>query len=87
MHFCLQHSLHPEPVLKLYGNSIPVVEETTFTGLIFGSKLTCKPYVANVKDKYLKAMSLLRVIAHTDWGSDSAALLKLYRLNIRSKLD
>src|SRR5208282_3493787 len=34
-----------------------------------------------------KAMNLLRVVAHTDWGADSATLLKLYRSHIRSKLD
>src|SRR5664279_878430 len=32
-------------------------------------------------------MNLLRVVAHTDWGADSASLLKLYRTHIRSKLD
>ena len=32
-------------------------------------------------------MNLLRVVAHMDWGADSATLLKLYRSHIRSKLD
>jgi hypothetical protein len=32
-------------------------------------------------------MNLLRVVAHTDWGADTATLLKLYRSHVRSKLD
>jgi hypothetical protein len=35
----------------------------------------------------VKAMNLLRVVAHTDWGADSTTLLRLYRSVVRSKLD
>ncbi|GFN91503.1 RNA-directed DNA polymerase from mobile element jockey [Plakobranchus ocellatus] len=35
----------------------------------------------------LKALNLLRVVGHTDWGADRATLLKLYRTQVRSKLD
>ena len=40
-----------------------------------------------LKSKCLKALNLLKVLASTDWGSDSSTLLKLYRSLIRSKLD
>lgn len=87
MHFCHQRKPHAEPDLKLYGNTIPVVKETKFLGLILDSKLTFIPHIKYLKDKCIKAMNLLRVVAHTDWGADSATLLKLYRTHIRSKLD
>lgn len=87
MHFCQQRREHSDPDLRLYGSSIPVVEETKFLGLIFDKKLTFIPHIQYLKDKCLKAMNLLRVVAHTDWGADSATLLKLYRSHIRSKLD
>jgi hypothetical protein len=66
---------------------IPVVNETKFLGIIFDSKLTFKPHIVNLKKKCLKAMNLLRVFAHTDWGADSTTLLRLCRSVVRSKLD
>ncbi|GFO27408.1 RNA-directed DNA polymerase from mobile element jockey [Plakobranchus ocellatus] len=44
------------------------------------------PSLENFK-KCLKALNLLRVVGHTDWGADRATLLKLYRTLVRSKLD
>jgi len=35
----------------------------------------------------MKALNLLRVVAHKDWGTDCVTLLKLYRSHVRSKLD
>jgi hypothetical protein len=64
-----------------------VVNETKFLGIIFDSKLTFKPHIANLKKKCMKALNLLRVVAHTDWGADSTTLLRLYHYVVRSKLD
>jgi hypothetical protein len=74
MHLCTKHFL-------------PVVNETKFLGLIFDSKLSFKSHIAYLKNKCLKAMNLLGVVANTDWGADSTTLLRLYRSIIRSKLD
>jgi len=35
----------------------------------------------------MKALNLLGVVAHKDWGADCATLLKLYRTHVRSKFD
>ena len=35
----------------------------------------------------MKALNLLKVLAHTSWGADRVTLLNLYRSLIRSKLD
>jgi len=35
----------------------------------------------------MKALNLLRVVAHASWGSDEATVLHLYQSLIRSKLD
>ena len=32
-------------------------------------------------------MNVLRLVAHVDWGADTETMLKLYRCQIRSKLD
>ena len=75
------------PVLKLNSTEIPIVEEHKFLGIIFDKKLTFKPHIKHLRSKCNKAIQLLRVIAHTDWGADKKNLLKLYRALIRSKLD
>ena len=75
------------PVLKLGEHKIEVVKETKFLGLIWDSKLTFIPHIQYLKKKCMKAMSILKVLAHTDWGADQTTLLQLYRALIRSKLD
>ena len=40
-----------------------------------------------MKAKCHKALHLLRVVAHTDWGADKSTLLKSYKSLVRSKYD
>ena len=87
MHFCQLRRMHDDPVLKLDGTEIPVVDQYKFLGIIFDKKLSFIPHIKYLKSKYNKALQLLRVIAHTDWGADRQILLKLYRSLVRSKLD
>ena len=87
MHFSNVNSVHADPDLQLYGESIPVVAETKFLGLILDKKLTFIPHIKYLKHRCMKALNLLRVVAHKDWGADCATLLKLYRSHVRSKLD
>ena len=87
MHFCQLRKAHHDPVLTLDGQPIPMVEETKFLGVIFDKKLTFIPHIKKLKAKCQKALNLLRVVAHTDWGADRKILLNLYRTIVRSKLD
>ena len=87
MHFCLLRGLHNDPVLRLDGVEIPVVAQYKFLGVIFDRKLSFIPHINYLKAKCQKALQLLRVVAHTDWGDDKSTLLKLYRSLVRSKLD
>ena len=87
MHFCQLRGLHNDPVLKLDGVEIPVVNHYKLLGVIFDRKLSFIPHIKYSKAKYHKALQLLRVVAHTDGGADKSTLLKLYRSLIRSKLD
>ena len=45
------------------------------------------PHINYIKTKCNKALQLLCVIAHTNWGADKNTLLKLYQSLIRSKID
>ena len=56
-------------------------------GVIFDRKLSFIPHINYLKAKCHKALQLLRVVAHTDWGADKYTLLKLYKSLVRSKLD
>ena len=87
MHFCQLRGLHNDPVLKLDGVEIPVVDQYKFLGVIFDRKLSFIPHINHLKAKWHKALQLLRVVAHTDWGADKSTLLKLYKSLVRSKLD
>ena len=87
MHFCQLRKVHNDPELYLYGSLIPVVEDFKFLGVLFDRKLSFIPQITYLKAKCLKALNLLKVLSHTDWGADRTVLLQLYRSLIRSKLD
>ena len=87
VHFCQLRKVHDDPELYLYGSLIPVVEDFKFLGVLFDRKLSFIPHIKYLKAKCLKALNLLKVLSHTDWGADRTVLLQLYRSIIRSKLD
>ena len=87
VHFCQLRKLHDDPELYLYGSLIPVVEDFKFLGIIFDRKLSFILHIKYLKAKCLKALNLLKVLSHTNWGADRTVLLQLYRSLIRSKLD
>ena len=87
MHFCQLHKLHQDPSLFLDGKEIPVVEQHTFLGLIFDRKLNFIPHIKYLRSKCQKALNILKVVSHYDWGADRKVLLRLYRALVRSKLD
>ena len=59
----------------------------SFFCVIFDKKLTFIPHIKKLIAKCQKALNLLQVVAHTDWGADRKILLNLYRTIVRSKLD
>jgi len=71
MHFCRLRSAHPKPELALNGTLIPVVKQTKFLGVIFDNKLTFLLHIRYLKEKCVKALNLLRVVAHTSWEPTS----------------
>ena len=72
MHFCQLRGFHNDPVLKLDGVEIPVVDQYKFLGVIFDKKLSFIPRINYFRAKCHKALQLLRVVAHTDWGADKS---------------
>ncbi|WP_295513796.1 hypothetical protein, partial [Thiolapillus sp.] len=66
---------------------IKVVTEAKFLGVIFDRTLSYSSHVNYLKTNCLKALDILKVVGHTDWGADQKTLLCLYRALVRSKLD
>ena len=87
MHFCNLRGVQPDPELYLDKTKIVVVSEFKFLGVIFDKKLSFLPHITALKKKCKKALNLLKVVAHSEWGADRKVLLRLYRSLIRSKLD
>ena len=61
--------------------------KTQFRGPIFDTKLIFLNHVQYLKSSCQKALDILRVVGHTDWGADFIVLLQLRRALVRSKLD
>ena len=87
MHFCNQRNHFEEPSILLDKNLIKVVTETKFLGVIFDRTLSYSSHVNYLKTNCLKALDILKVVGHTNWGADKKTLLYLYRALVRSKLD
>ena len=87
MHLCNLRGVQPDPELYLDKTKIVVVSEFKFLGVIFDKKLSFLPHITALKKKCKKALNLLKVVAHSEWGADRKVLLRLYRSLIRSKLD
>ena len=87
IHFHQQYVFFPDPNILLEKTPIKVVKEAKFLGLIFDTKLTFKNHIKYLKTSCQKALDILRVVGHTDWGADRIVLLRLYRSLVCSKLD
>ena len=87
IHFHQQYIFFPDPNILLGRTPIKVVREAKFLGVIFDTKLTFKNRIQYLKTSYQKALDILHVVGHTDWGADRIILLCLYRSLVCSKLD
>ena len=86
MHFCRRQCC-ADPVLLLNDTPIKFKTEVKFLGLRWDPKLSFKAHIDHLKKKCQSPLNVLRVLSHSDWGSSSKILLRLYRMLIRSKLD
>ena len=87
IHFHQLRDHFPDPEIYLRDTKIPAVTEAKFLGIIFDQKLNFRSHIRHLKTSCLKALNVLRVVGHTNWGADRCTLLKLYRSLVRSKLD
>ena len=81
------HRQYNTPKLKLESTDIEIVQNLTFLGLIFDSRLSWKPHIDNINTRCNKRLNVLKCIVGSDWGSDTASLLLLFRALIRPIID
>ena len=65
---------------------IKVVTEAKFLGVIFDRTISYSSHVKYLKTNCLKALDILKVVGHTDWGAEQKTLC-LCRALVRSKSD
>ena len=87
VHFTQKRGTFPDPNINIGSSPITVAKEAKFLGVIFDSKLSFLSHIKYLRTSCQKALDVLRVVGHTDWGSDRTVLLRLYRSLVRSKLD
>lgn len=58
------------------GNSLNVVTEHKFLGVILDTKLTFIPYL---KARSLQTVTVLELLSYTTWGSNRKCLMNLYK--------
>lgn len=85
IHFCILHCVHLDPDLYLGNWRISCLETIRYLGLVFDSRLTWMPHLRTVNAAFQKALSLLRILAHTSWDGDRDTLL--HRTLVLLKLD
>ena len=79
IHFHNFRTFFPNPEIRLQASNVKVVTEAKFLGVIFDQKLTFKPHLAYLKTSCQRALNVLKVVAHTDWGADRRTLYDCIR--------
>ena len=74
------------PSLRLNDQQIPIENEIKFLGLTFDSRLTWTSHIKRIKKECQSPLTMLRHLAHLDWGADKKTLERLYKALIQSKL-
>lgn len=76
-----------EPKFKINGLEIPNKNTMKILGIIFDKKLTWVPHIKNLKKDTTQRINIIKILAHTTWGSEAKLLIQLYKSLIRSKLE
>ena len=77
IHYTKKRGLFSPLTLKLEQESIKVVREAKFLGLVFDAKLSWIPHLKMLRSRCLQSMNLLKCLSCTSWGADRASLLRL----------
>ena len=68
--------------LFIKNSPITFFESVKFLGLHFDQHLNWKVHIKQVKSKALKALNILKKLAHSTWGADRETMLRLYKATV-----
>ena len=68
--------------LVMFNSHIRFYTEVKFLGLYFDCHMNWKTHIKHTKAKALKALNLLKKLAHTSWGANRDTLLRLYKATV-----
>ncbi len=83
------HTKKPPRRIELNLGNSPIKETRTIKllGMTFDQKMTWKAHVEDLKIRCQKALNVIKMVAHRNWGADRKHLKLLYGSLIRSKID
>lgn len=76
-----------KPDLFLCGSKINYVNEYKFLGVTFDSKLKWTHHIKEVKAKATRNLNMIKMLAHSKYGSDRKTLLKIHTTMVLPVLD
>lgn len=87
IHFCRKRKCTRTLPLQINNQQIEYTETIKFLGVQFDSKLRWKQHIDATITKCKQNISIIRMLAHTNWGANRESLLKIYKSTILSKID
>ena len=88
LHICkVRRCSRLPPDLKLNNVAIGAKTEYKFLGVFFDEKLNWSYHIKQLRAKCVKRLDLLKLLAHTKWGSDRDIIIRLYIMLIKPKLE
>lgn len=85
--FTRKRKLFQNPILFLSGTQIIYVDKYKFLGITFDKKLKWTHHIKEVKSKATKNLNIIKMLAHSRFGSDRKTLLKIHKTMILPVLD
>ncbi|XP_043262527.1 uncharacterized protein LOC122403220 [Colletes gigas] len=73
--------------LHLGQHQLLITSTPKILGLIFDNKYTWTPFLKKLKEKCVKRLNILKVIASKNWGAEFQILINTYKALVLSKLD
>jgi len=66
--------------------TIPNKECIKILGITFDSRLTWSQHIKSLKISTNKALRIIKLLSHTNWGGETETLIKICKATIQAKL-
>ncbi|XP_031338135.1 uncharacterized protein LOC116167038 [Photinus pyralis] len=87
IHFCRLRRPHYDPIFYVKGNPIRCSGYVKFLSVMFDTRLSWSVLIENLKNKCINDLTILKVLANTNWGAEPKSLFKIYQTLVLSRID